>query len=260
MELFSADFLSPHLLAIMFLVALVAGAIDAVAGGGGLIVMPAFLLAGVPPITALGTNRLQASIGELTSIVVYYRNGLLINMCFVRGAIFTGVGAIIGSIAASLMTTDALNLLLPVLMGCILIYTIFSKKIRDNIVHRQVLSVSLFMSFMGIVLGFYNGFFGPGTGSLWLIAFVTLLGSTLREASIYSKPLNFVSNLISLIFFIAVGEVSFALGGVMAMGQVIGATFGSRLVISNGERIVRPLFICVVSMLTAKLILQAWFS
>ena len=260
MELFSADFLSPQLLAIMFLVALVAGAIDAVAGGGGLIVMPAFLLVGVPPLTALGTNRLQACIGELTSLVVYHRNGLLINMGFMRGAIFTGGGAIIGSIVASLMTTDALNLFLPVLMGCILTYTIFSKRIRDNIVHQQVLSLPLFMSSMGVALGFYNGFFGPGTGSLWLIAFVTLLGSTLREASIYSKPLNFVSNLISLIFFVAVGEVSFALGGIMAMGQIIGATFGSRLVISNGERIVRPLFICVVSILTAKLILQAWFA
>ncbi|HDO7145075.1 TSUP family transporter [Klebsiella pneumoniae] len=260
MEYLNAHYLGPQLLFIMFIVAIVAGFVDAIAGGGGLIAMPAFLLAGVPPITALGTNRLQASIGELTSIVVYKRRGLLIQEGLLKGAAWTGFGAVIGSISASIMTKEALEIMLPALMVCILLYTVFSKRIRENTPQKKILSPATFMCVMGIILGFYNGFFGPGTGSLWVVAFVSLMGATIKQASIYTKPLNFTSNIVSLAYFIFIGKVIFLLGGIMALGQIIGAAAGSKLVVKNGEKVVRPFFILVVSAMTIKLIWQTWLA
>ncbi|WP_241613882.1 TSUP family transporter [Rosenbergiella epipactidis] len=259
MELLNPEHLSFKLLIIMFAVAILAGFIDAIAGGGGLIAMPAFLLAGISPVLALGTNRLQATIGELTSLIVYKKNGLLENTGLLRGAFWSAIGAIIGSIIATKMSKEFLQLLLPILMLLILIYTVFSKKIRSNTPQHKVLSTSVFMCVMGLILGFYNGFFGPGTGSLWVIAFISLMGCTIKQASIFSKPLNFTSNLVSLIYFIFVGKVIFLLGFVMAAGQIIGASFGSKMVISNGDKIIRPLFITVVTIMTVKLIWQTWF-
>ncbi|WP_282815422.1 TSUP family transporter, partial [Klebsiella pneumoniae] len=153
-----------------------------------------------------------------------------------------------------------LEIMLPALMVCILLYTVFSKRIRENTPQKKILSPATFMCVMGIILGFYNGFFGPGTGSLWVVAFVSLMGATIKQASIYTKPLNFTSNIVSLAYFIFIGKVIFLLGGIMALGQIIGAAAGSKLVVKNGEKVVRPFFILVVSAMTIKLIWQTWLA
>ncbi|MCE2004251.1 TSUP family transporter [Enterobacter asburiae] len=243
-----------NIIVILFFVAIFAGFIDAVAGGGGLISTPAMLILGLPPVIALGTNRLQSSIGELTSILIYKNNGKLNGEHLIKGIIAVSIGAVFGSYFVSSLPNDILYVLLPVLMVTILIYTIFSKRIRENKQSRSIISMPVFMIGMGLLLGFYNGFFGPGTGSLWVISFISLVGYTIKNASINAKPLNFSSNIISLACFIYMGQVNFVVGLVMAVGQIIGSTMGSHTVIKNGDKIVRPVFILVTSLMTLKMI------
>lgn len=247
---------SDSVLLILFAAAFLAGVVDAIAGGGGLITVPSLLLAGVPPLTALGTNRLQAVIGELTAFLTYLwhqqmnLNGLL------SGMIATAVGALAGSYAVSLFPAEALRILLPVLMVVITIYSVVSKRFKSNEAAEPKISVQWFMISMGLFIGFYNGFFGPGTGTIWMIAFAILLGYTAKQASIATKPLNLMGNLVSLFFFIMISSVNYKIGLLMGLGQILGSVLGSKIVIRNGDKVVRPVFITVTLLMTIKLIYE----
>lgn len=246
--------IADSIIVILFFIAIFSGFIDAIAGGGGLISTPAMLILGLPPVIALGTNRLQSSIGELTSILIYKNNGKINGKHLLKGIVSASIGAILGSYFVNSIPNDTLYIILPILMTAILIYTIFSKKIRENKESKKIISLPVFMIIMGVLLGFYNGFFGPGTGSLWVISFISLVGYTIKNASINSKPLNFSSNLVSLFCFIYMGQVNYKVGITMAIGQIIGSTLGSRAVLNNGDKIVRPIFIAVTSVMTMKMI------
>lgn len=243
-----------NILITLFIVGVIAGIVDTIAGGGGLITIPALLLTGLPPLTALGTNRLQSSIGELTASLMFFLKGQYKQQGLVIGCAAAGLGALIGSYAISLISNDVLKVLIPILMGCIVIYTLFSPQLkRDKAVSAKMGTVQ-FMVIVGLVLGFYNGFFGPGTGTFWMIAFFVFLGLTLKDASISTKPLNFMGNLVSLFFFIGVGQINFSIGFAMGAGQIVGATIGGRLVITKGHKIVRPIFIMVTFLMSLKLL------
>ncbi len=262
-------FSTPHENALLFLfsIAIVAGLVDAIAGGGGLITLPSLLLSGVPPLTVLGTNRMQSAIGELTAFLTFWRNnavnisGLWIGVCA------TAFGAIIGSFCISLFSTDLLKSMLPILMAVITVYAIFSTRLRRSVRAQALLSNRTFMIVGGLSIGFYNGFFGPGVGSFWMLAFIALLGYTAKEASIATKPLNLMGNVISLLFFAYIGAVDITLGLAMGAGQIIGSFAGSHLVLNKGDKIVRPVFITVCCVMTAKLLyseaaargLLSWF-
>lgn len=254
------DFLlsTPHesVILFLFLVAIVAGFVDAIAGGGGLITVPSLLLSGVPPLTVLGTNRMQSAIGELTSFITFWRNNAINVRGLWWGAGATAVGATLGSFSVSLFSSDLLRAILPVLMVLITLYAILSSRLRASVRSQALLTTKAFMIAGGLSIGFYNGFFGPGVGSIWMLAFIALLGLTVKEASIATKPLNLIGNVISLCFFAYLGSVDYALGLAMGAGQIIGAFAGSHLVIANGDRIVRPVFIIVCSLMTAKLLYE----
>ena len=216
--------------------------------------MPGLLLVGVPPLTALGTNRLQAVIGELASFLtyVYYREIRSEQVFF--GILSTTIGAILGSYAVSLFTAGFLRLLLPFLMLSIALYSIFSNRLKNVVVQKPKITPLLFMVMMGLMIGFYNGFLGPGTGAIWMIAFVILMGYTIKQASISTKPLNLVGNMISLIFFIIIGNVNYYIAVSMGLGQIFGSVIGSKIVVRNGDKVVRPVFILVTIFLTLKLL------
>ena len=114
----------------------------------------------------------------------------------------------------------------------------------------------LFMILMGLLIGFYNGFFGPGTGSIWMIAFVILLGTTIQQASISAKPLNLAGNLVSLMVFVWLAQVDWILGILMGTGQIVGAMIGSYLVLEKGSQLIRPVFITVTLIMTVVLIMK----
>ena len=244
--------LSPMLIPVLFATGAVAGMIDAIAGGGGLITVPVLLSLGLSPQHALGTNKLQASFGS-TSAMAHFVQAGTVNLRQARaGIIWTAVGAVLGSYTVQQIDPGFLKRCIPFLLILILCYTIFSPKLGAEEV-RPRMSSGPFHALFGLLIGFYDGFLGPGTGSFWVIALMLGLGMDMRKGTGYTKVFNCVSNLVSLVVFVAGGHVLFWAGLVMGAGQAFGARAGARLVIRKGTRFIRPVFICSVLAVTAKL-------
>ena len=256
MDLFaSLGSIDLHLFLILFAVATLAGCIDAIAGGGGLLTIPALLWAGLPPIQALATNKLQSSFGSFTATWTYTRQGLL-NPSDHRLAIFlTFIGAAFGAWVVQQIDSSFLAKLIPILMIAFALYFMFSPKLGDEERHQRI-SKNAFAATIGVGIGFYDGFFGPGTGTFFVIAFVTLLGYSLPRATAGTKLLNFTSNIASLILFAFSGHVLWLLGFGMGFGQIIGSYLGSKLAIKHGGRLIRPLLVIVSLLVSLRLLLQ----
>ena len=244
--------ISPLLLPVLFLTGAVAGLIDAIAGGGGLITIPVLLGLGLPPQYALGTNKLQATFGSASAMAHFVRAGTVDIRDAAAGVFWTAVGAILGSYTVQQIDPAFLKRCIPFLLLLILCYTLFTPKLGAQEV-RPRLSKGIFYAIFGLLLGFYDGFLGPGTGSFWVIAIMLGLGFDMRKGTGYTKLFNFVSNIVSLVVFIAGGHVLFWAGLVMGAGQAAGARMGARMVIRKGTGFIRPVFICSVLAVTAKL-------
>jgi len=243
---------SPALFPILFLTGAVAGLIDAIAGGGGLITIPVLLGIGLPPQFALGTNKLQATFGSASAMSHFVRAGTVNLREAWAGVLWTAAGAILGSYTVQQIDPGFLRRCIPFLLLAILCYTIFTPKLGAEEVHPR-LPRGLFYCAFGLLLGFYDGFLGPGTGSFWVIALMLGLGLDMRKGTGYTKLFNFVSNIVSLAVFVAGGHVLLWAGLVMGVGQAFGAGGGARLVIKKGTGFVRPVFIGSVLAVTAKL-------
>ena len=244
--------ISPLLLPVLFLTGAVAGLIDAIAGGGGLITIPVLLGIGLPPQYALGTNKLQATFGSASAMAHFVRAGTVDLRDAAAGVFWTAVGAVLGSYTVQQIDPGFLKRCILFLLLLILCYTVFTPKLGAEEV-RPRMTKGLFYACFGLLLGFYDGFLGPGTGSFWVIAIMLGLGFDMRKGTGYTKLFNFVSNIVSLVVFIAGGHVLFWAGLVMGVGQAVGARIGARLVIKNGTGFIRPVFICSVLAVTAKL-------
>lgn len=240
---------------IMFVVALIAGWIDSIAGGGGLITLPALLAAGLPPHVALGTNKLQSTFGSFTASFNHVRKGVVDLRRALWGIVFTAIGAAAGAAVVQLINSELLEKIIPILLLAILVYFIFSPRLGDHDSPPRM-TANLFHLIFGLGLGFYDGVFGPGTGSFWAFAYVSLMGFNLLRASGYTKVMNFTSNILSLITFAIGGNVTLMIGVVMGAGQIIGAYFGSHMAIKRGARFIRPVFIIVVSATIVKLFID----
>lgn len=241
------------LAAITFSTGLAAGWVDSIAGGGGLITIPALLWLGVPPQMVLGTNKFQASFGSATAASYYVREGVAPLRDALPGILWTLAGAASGSWAVQQVDSSALNLVIPVLLLAIALYMIFSPTVGTQ-ERPALMRRSLFYAVCGFGLGFYDGFFGPGVGSFWAIAFMLLLGYDLTRATGYTKVMNFTSNIVSFVVFVVGGHVLFAPGVAMAAGQIVGARLGSGMVMTRGTRFIRPVFITIVIATTLKLL------
>ena len=244
--------ISPVLFPVLFLTGAVAGLIDAIAGGGGLITIPVLLGIGLPPQFALGTNKLQASFGSASAMVHFVRAGTVNLREAGAGVLWTAAGAILGSYTVQQIDPGFLKRCIPFLLLAILCYTIFTPKLGAEEVHPRV-PRGCFYCLFGLGLGFYDGFLGPGTGSFWVIALMLGLGFDMRKGTGYTKLFNFVSNIVSLAVFVAGGHVLLWAGLVMGGGQAFGARMGAHLVIKKGTGFVRPVFIGSVLAVTAKL-------
>ena len=241
--------------AILFSVAILAGFINAIAGGGGLLSIPALMWVGLPPATVLATNKLQACGGSFFASYYFVRKGI-IKLGEIKLAIACAfTGSILGTIAVQQIDATVLESVLPFLILAIGAYFLFSKKItaQDN---KQIFAPAVFAFSIALCIGFYDGFFGPGTGSFLTLAFVSLAGHDLIKATAHAKVLNFSSNIAALLSFALTGKVLWLLGGCMLLGQAIGATLGSKLVISQGARFIRPLMVTMSIVMSAKLLLN----
>jgi len=242
---------------LMLLVAVagLAGMIDAIAGGGGLLALPAILWAGLPPVQALATNKLQGSFGTLTASYNFIRRGEIDLRRLRTPILMTFIGSASGTLAVQRLGSDLLNQIVPALLIAFALYFLFSPRIGDQDAHHRI-SHGLFGLLIGFSLGFYDGFFGPGTGSFFAAAFVLLLGYNLRRATAGTKVLNFTSNIASLIFFSLAGQVVWQVGLPMGLAQMAGAWIGSHLVIRHGTRLIRPLLVIVSLAISIKLLLS----
>lgn len=242
-------------LALLFIAAFVAGLIDSIAGGGGLITVPVLMGIGLPPQVALGTNKLQASFGSGSAMLHFVRAGTVkLNDCW-SGIIWTAIGAALGVWAVQLLDATLLKQLIPWLLAVIALYTLLSPTLGAEDSHARIKQGPFYLLF-GLSIGFYDGFFGPGTGSFWTMALMMLAGCSMLKATATTKVMNFTSNFVALLFFLSVGQVRFLEGIVMGIGQFLGARVGSRLVITRGTAFIRPVFITVVLALVGRLIYQ----
>jgi len=248
------EFYSLELCALLLLVGAAAGFIDAIAGGGGLLTLPVLLSTGLSPIQALATNKLQGSFGTLTASLNFIHKGELRLRGLLPAIFCTFIGSAVGTVAVQILETDLLSRLVPILLIAFSLYFLFSPRIGDKDAHRRM-SDWLFALLIGFTVGFYDGFFGPGTGSFFAVAFVALLGYNLRRATANTKVLNFTSNIASLLFFIAGGHVVWVPGLSMAVGQIAGGWAGSHMVVRHGTRLIRPLLVIVSLAITLKLLL-----
>lgn len=238
---------------VFFVAAFLGGFIDAIAGGGGLITLPAIMAMGVPPHLALGTNKLQGVFGSLTATLNFTKKGLIdYKECFV-GIVFTFIGAAIGATLILFLNANFLKIIIPFLLIAIFIYTLFIPKIGESD-RAAKMNERLFYVIFGLVLGFYDGFFGPGAGSFWMFAMVALIGLNLKKAVAHTKALNFTSNIVALGVFIAGGQILWLVGFLMAVGQILGAYFGSNLVIKKEVKFIRTMFLIVVAATICKLL------
>lgn len=244
---------------LLMLCGLAAGFIDAIAGGGGLLTIPALLWAGLPAQTALGTNKMQACCGTALAVRNYARAGLLQWRDLRAGVLWTLLFAALGAGTALLMDPRFLRRIVPWLLLAIAVYTAFSPRM-GAVKGDARLKPLTFAALGGAVLGFYDGFFGPGTGSFWTLGCVLLLGLDLRHATAYTKVMNLTSNLAALAIFLAAGNVRFGIGAVMIAGQLAGAHFGSGMVVRKGTGFVRPILLITVLAMAGKLIRDEWMA
>lgn len=248
------DPVAPEVLLLLTAIAILAGLIDAIAGGGGLLTLPALLWAGVPPLQALATNKLQGSFGTATASLNYLRRGGF-DLRGMAGPVgWTFVGAASGALAVQYLVADWLNALVPILLIGFSIYFLFSPRIADQDAHPRIAPVH-FGPLVGFPVGFYDGFFGPGTGTFFAAGFVLLLGCNMRRATAGTKLLNFTSNIASLLFFAVGGQVIWSIGLCMGLGQIVGAWAGSHLVMRHGTALIRPLLVVVSIAISLKLLL-----
>lgn len=243
------------LLLLLFITGLLAGLVDAMAGGGGLITLPVLMAAGLPAQQCLGTNKFQAAFGTASAVWRYACAGL-VTWSQVRWAVlWTFIGATLGAYAVSRLSADGLENVVPWLLLVVAVYTLCSPDL--GMMQRvAVMTVGTFSLCMGLGLGFYDGFFGPGTGAFWTLACVGLLGLSLPQATAYTKVVNLTSNVASILIFAQQGSICWELGAVMILGQLIGAQLGAGLVLKHGAWLVRRVFLTVVLALVAFLLLR----
>jgi uncharacterized membrane protein YfcA len=238
---------------LLFLAATLAGFVDSIAGGGGIITLPALLAAGIPPHQALASNKLQSSFGSFTAAMNYARLGLMNPKELYIGVFFTFVGAAIGATVVQFFPAGRLESLIVLLLIVIFIYTAFTPGLGMEAGPHRI-AHTLFYTLFGLLIGFYDGFFGPGTGSFWTMAMVLLLGLDLKAATARSKLFNFTSNIVSLGVFIHAGLVLWSVGIVMGAGQMVGALLGSTLVHRRELKFIRIFFLLVVGATILKLL------
>ena len=236
---------------ILFIAAFLASLIDSIAGGGGLLTTPAMLLVGVSPLNTLATNKFQSCFGTFTSTYNYYKNGLLTEPRRFLYFFLSFGGSMVGTFLVSRISNEVLESIIPILLISAAVFFILN---RGPSTSNKSSSLIFIFNVIVILIGFYDGFFGPGTGSFFVLAFVIIKGISIMEATAITKLLNFASNFAAFIIFALKGYVIWELGLIMAVAQIGGANLGSRFAITNGEKVVRPVLVIVSILLSIRIL------
>lgn len=235
-----------------------AGFVDSIAGGGGLITIPALLASGIPPIHVLGTNKLQAVFGSFSATLYFFRKGYLNLKESWKMVLAVFIASALGTILVQFMGSEILAKIIPFLLIIFGFYFLFSPKVSDEARKRRLGFGGILL--LASVVGFYDGFFGPGTGSFFALLFVALGGYGITQATAQAKLLNFSTNVASVIFFALGGKILWSIGLVMASGQFLGAMLGSRTAIKHGAKVIKPLIVIVSFAISARLLWLEFFA
>lgn len=238
----------------------IAAAIDSIAGGGGIISLPAIIATGVPPHLALGTNKFASTCASFTSTLKFAKSKK-IHFPLVKYQIpCTILGASLGVFTALKVDEGFLNWFIVVMIIAVAFYTIIKKDFGQTanfkgLDRKRIICGMLF----AFGLGFYDGFFGPGTGAFLIFLFISVFGFDFTIAAGNGKILNFVSNVVSLILFALSGKIIYLVGIPMAISMIFGAYVGTHIAIKNGAKVIKPIFITIALALVVKLIWQTIF-
>ncbi|GAA4284976.1 TSUP family transporter [Brevibacterium daeguense] len=252
------------ILLVLFAAGLLAGWIDAVVGGGGLIQLPVLLLVpGVTPLQAVATNKIGSIAGTGVSAVTYLRRIPPDLSALLPAAVFAFCGAVLGAVLAASVPPE---LFTPIILGALILvagFTILKPSLGTEAqlrFHEQSRRYHAYSWLIGLVIGIYDGMLGPGTGSFLVIAFVSVIGLSFLRASAQAKVINLATNIGALAFFIPQGHVVWQYGLALAAGNVIGGWTGSRTALRRGSGFVRIVFLIVVSALIVRLAVQLAFG
>jgi uncharacterized protein len=240
-------------LALLALVGFVAGFIDSISGGGGMLAFPSLLLAGLDPLTALATNKLQGSFGTGSAAYTFWKKGLLDPRAHLNTIVIVFLGAALGVLLVSAAPKPLLAIIMPILLLAVALYFALSPRLTDE-ASEPIFPMAAFAFGMAPAIGFYDGFFGPGAGSFYMLALVSVFGLGMIEATARTKLFNFTSNIAALTVFLFTAKFAWVLGLTMGVAQVLGAQVGARVAIKNGARIIRPLLVIVCILLALKLL------
>lgn len=232
--------------------AFIAGMIDAVAGGGGLITIPALLAAGIPPIEALATNKLQSTFGTSGAVIAFARRGHINLRQFAMPTLSSFAGAGLGAGLLTLLDSSFLSGFLPVLLIAMAVYFMIAPRMSDEDRHSRAGPAALIG--VAFAIGCYDGFFGPGTGSFFTTGLVALFGLGMIRAVARAKLLNLASNLAGLTVLMIGGHVIWVTGLLMAGASILGGQVGAYATMRFGAGVARPLLIVMSLVLTAKLL------
>ncbi|MGI2260847.1 sulfite exporter TauE/SafE family protein [Shewanella sp. GXUN23E] len=256
MELLS----DPSSLAILAAVGFIAGFIDAVVGGGGLLSIPALLTLGLPPHLTLGTNKLASSFSSCMSAWTYYRKQFITPSFWLHAGIACMLGAIIGTVTVSVVDNRILEKVLPLIIIIIAIYTALNPKAMgcDKRQPPARPPRRLTQWLHGLPLGCYDGFAGPGIGAFWTVTASRLYQLPVLHSIGLARAMTFISNVTSLTIFFTLGLVDIPLGLALGGCMMLGAFIGARVAIRFGLPFIRPLFIIIVITIAANLAWRAW--
>ena len=232
---------SIEILTFLFFVGVVAGFLDTLVGGGGLLAVPALLLSGIPPIYVLGTNKFQGSIGTGIATFLLFRKNKLDWQTVKNLMLASFIGSVIGGIIVQFIDTEVLSFVIPIVLVVIAIYFIVSPKPKPISLSSN--SDKRFESYAVPGVGFYDGMFGPGAGSFFVMTGVMLKKLEIIQATILAKPLNFASNIAGFIVFFIFGHIAFIVGLIMMAGQLIGSFLGTHYLLKANPKVIRALIV-----------------
>lgn len=232
--------------------------VDSIAGGGGLISMPILLMAGIPTHLALGTNKFAGSFGCFSSAYHYFKSGKTNNQLLKKLVPFTIIGCILGVKCVLSISDTVLNILVFVMILVVAIYTYTKKDLGtedkfDGLTDKNI-KLGMIMAFS---LGFYDGFFGPGTGTFLAFAFIKIYGFDFLNASANTKILNFTSNFTALLLFMLNGQILYKVAIFYALSMMVGGYLGARVAIKKGSTLIKPIFLVMAVGVAIKLVYQS---
>jgi uncharacterized membrane protein YfcA len=238
-------------IALLALAAFAAGCVDAIAGGGGLITFPALLAAGLPPHLALGTNKGQAAFGAVSSATHFWRGGGVDRDRAPLAFAMAFLGSLLGALAVLAVRREPLRPVFIVLLGCAAAVVLLKSHMKPR--PRTPVHPRVALALIALGLGAYDGFFGPGVGSMIIVAFMLVFGDGITRASGNAKVVNLASNVAALALFASRGAVLWSVAVPMAVANALGASLGARVALKNGDRLVRWIVLAVVTAAMVKL-------